>query len=653
MKLQELQLEKEITTAKLNQFKKKGIESVNDLLRFAPNNYYDYSHLSSLKDAQSGTRCAFKVTVDKVAKRMGRTTQYITAKCHNDSGLLNILWFDVYILNKVAQFEGKEIIVGGIYTETEYGKQIVNPELAELNSPHALRIYATYKKISGMSTQYFDNVLNHAIQEYNEDDYMDAGLLKEFGIISEKEMIWCLHRPRNRQDVIEAKKRLVIEQLYPLAKNMVEESLDTNKNSKCRIEKQEKYNKMLSLLPFELTQDQSGIINEFVEDSKNGKRVNALVQGDVGSGKTIVAFLMMVLMADNGYQSVLMAPTGILARQHYHELQKYAEQLGLTAAYLGGDTKVSEKKKICKGLESGDIQLLIGTHAVISDGIKFRSLGLTIVDEEHKFGVLQREALKEKAKEGVHNISMSATPIPRSLAQTIYGGSVDVRTIVSMPKGRLPVKTTQVSQYKAMFAFMQKEIAAGHQCYMVCPMIEDRSNDEVDLEEKERPLSVEEVQKMAEQFFAKTTVKVAAVTGKMKDAEKDAMIHSFETNEVQILIATTIIEVGVNVPNATVIAIVNAERFGLAGLHQLRGRVGRSNLQSYCMLVSNDTENPRLQAMCKTTNGFEIAEEDLKLRGSGDIIGLKQSGEDVRVSLMLKYPNLFRNMKAYIREHLV
>lgn len=652
MEFTELKLEKEMTTAQKNKLLKKNINNVNDLLRIEPKKYCDCRRPASLSNALPGNTYAFRVRVDKVTANMGKQANYVKVICYEGNIRLNIIYFDPYIYDKIAEYEKQEIIVYGEYTENEYGRQITNPDILELYSEKACRVYPTYPKTPGMSIQYFNTLIRHALKEYNEADYMDQQLLEQFHIVTERQMIQGLHMPQNPQDVIEARKRLVLETIYPLAEYMVETSMKGQKSSKYKIVKQESYDRLLSMLPFRLTKDQAGIMEQFINKSRAGKRIHSMIQGDVGSGKTIVAFLSMILMAENGYQSVLMAPTGILARQHYAQLQEYASQLGLHAAYLGSDTKASEKKKICAGLQSGEIQLLVGTHSVITDDIVFADLGLTIVDEEHKFGVLQREALKKKAAEGVHHISMSATPIPRSLAQSIYGNVIEINTIESMPEGRMPVKTAMVQKYKPMFAFMAKEIQAGHQCYMVCPMIEDRSNDEVDLEEKQRPLSVEEVLKMAQQYFTGTTVEAAAITGKMKDKEKDEIINAFTKNEVQILIATTIIEVGVNVPNATVISIMNAERFGLAGLHQLRGRVGRSNLQSYCMLVSSDTQNPRLQAMCKTNNGFEIAEEDLKLRGSGDLLGLKQSGEDARVTLMLKYPQLFHSLTEYIRHKL-
>jgi ATP-dependent DNA helicase RecG len=346
-----------------------------------------------------------------------------------------------------------------------------------------------------------------------------------------------------------------------------------------------------------------------------------------------------------------MAPTGVLARQHFKELSSYAEKFGYETVYLGGDLKAKEKKEVLKKIKSGEAAFVVGTHAVISDDVEFKSLALTIVDEEHKFGVIQRESLRKKAGEGVHNISMSATPIPRSLALTLYGDAMDIFTISTMPNGRKPVKTAVVNEDKAVFDFMNHEIKKGHQCYIVCPLI--GGDGVIPDEDKGPPESVEEVyQKVCDYFLINNpSVKAAVITGKMKDEEKTRIIGEFSRNETQILIATTIIEVGVNVPNATVITVMNAERFGLAGLHQLRGRVGRSDLQSYCMLKSTELENDRLKVMCRTTNGFEIAEEDLKLRGTGDFLGTRQSGDDENVKLMLKYPQIYEQIKDYIKEN--
>ncbi len=644
MKLTELTLEKPITKTKLNQFYKKGIENVESLLRFTPIHFRDYSELSTFDDAVSGGKFAFKLKLNSVIRSMGRRAAYIRGTLSDEMGReAYVTWFDPYQYNKLLNYVNTEILIAGDYVINDYGRQILNPDILEPYKEDSLRILPIYSKIQGMSAEYFNNILNTAISQYNKPDPLPQDVLEKFEIISESELIKKLHYPKSLADINDARIRLAFEDIYQLAYKLAEDAVDINKKSPYVISKKDKYNKLIQLLPYELTDDQKKVIDIFIKAAEKGERVNALVQGDVGSGKTIVSILMMTLMVENGYQAALMAPTGILARQHYAEIKDYMDKLDIKVAYLGGDTKTAERKRIMRGLETGKIQILVGTHAVISDGIYFRKLGLTVVDEEHKFGVKQREALTEKAKEGVHNISMSATPIPRSLANTLYSGSCDVFSIETMPNGRKPVRTEQVYSFSPMLKFMEKEIKAGHQCYIVCPLIE-----ETHIDTETKLYSVEEVEKIAKDFFGPKGIVARSVNGKLKDEEKDEIINSFINNECQVLIATTIIEVGVNVPNATVISIINAERYGLAGLHQLRGRVGRSDLQSYCMLLSAERGNPRLEAMCQTNSGFEIAEIDLKLRGTGDITGVRQSGEDKKISLMLRYPGFFTKVKEYL-----
>lgn len=647
MLFEDLELEKPITTAKLNQLAKKGIMNVNDLLRFYPTSYSDYTQIIPITEADIDKRVAIKATLLGVQKRMGQKTQYITAICDdcNSDKQFTVRWFNPYIFDTIYSLKGKDIAVGGVFKNDEWGMQIINPEMFMDYEEYTPVMYGKYKKIQGMSTEYFTNLLNTALEKYNEKDTLDQDLKKHFGIIDEQEMIRYIHKPRSKEEYLMARKRLIFESLYPLAYKMVRDTKNAEKESNIIPRKLTNFNKFIGNLPYELTKDQKKIITEFFKSAKKGKRINALVQGDVGSGKTVVAFSLMIMMNDNGYQAALMTPTGILASQHYEELKKYIEPLGLKAVLLKSGLKKSEEKIILKQIKDGEVDFIVGTHSIISDKVEFNNLGITIVDEEHKFGVTQRENLSKKADEGVHNVSMSATPIPRSLALTIYGDAVDVYTIESMPNGRKEVKTEIVDKDLSAYKFMSKEINDGHQCYIVCPMIGD-PNFEID--EDNDITSVEEVYKTATEFFKDTDVKVSMITGKMKDLEKNEIIDAFTQNKSQILIATTIIEVGVNVPNATVITIMNAERFGLAGLHQLRGRVGRSNLQSYCILRSNDTDNPRLNAMVRTSNGFEIAEEDLKLRGTGDFLGTKQSGEDKNVMLMLKYPKFYNQIKQYI-----
>lgn len=665
MEFSELKLNKPIPPAKIKQFEKKKIFNVDDLLRYTPRGYLDYRTPSNLVLAHNGDAVALKLRVLSVTKRMGQKKEYVQAFCKDETNdiTLNVRWFDPYIYDTIREEIGYEVFVCGIFVDDEWGKQIVNPNVFKrfdenVDEKTIYRIYPIYSKIPRMANQYFENVLNAAIDQYDGTDNLPKGLKNKFDIIDEKDMIMYLHRPMDPLQIQAANRRLMIETLYPFAERMLTDEKEAQHYSEFKPTILNHFNTLVKNLPYELTTDQKEIINEFIKNARNGKRINALVQGDVGSGKTVCAILLMIAMVDNGYQAALMAPTAILAKQHYEELVGYIEPMGLKAVFLGSDMKAKEKREALSMIESGEANFIVGTHAVISDKVVFKNLGITIVDEEHKFGVIQRETLKKKASDGVHNISMSATPIPRSLAQVLYGNAVDIYTITTMPAGRIPIQTAAVQNIKSAFAFMKKELDLGHQCYIVCPLIENNSNHsndmliECDEDTKEKPLSVEEVLKMVNEFYKNTPYKAEAVTGKMKDEEKDAIIGRFKSNETQILIATTIIEVGVNVPNSTVITIMNAERFGLAGLHQLRGRVGRNSLQSYCMLVSNDKDNPRLKVMCETTNGFRIAEEDLKLRGTGDIIGIKQSGEDKNIMLMLKYPKTYKGIKEYILQNM-
>lgn len=647
MDFRDLNLDKPITQSRLSLLESKGYNTVEKFVRIVPRGYYDYSKESDLRECVNGKRYAFHLLMTNCVRKMGAKVPYV--RCEFESldkkNKLSAIWFDKYQYDKLSEFKNKEVAVAGLVTVNEMGIQIVNPDMCVPYTKDAFRIYPIYKKIAGMSTDYFQNLLNHCIDEYKGNEIFTEDFKKAFHVVDEDLMIKGIHRPSNVDEIKNAMNRIIMETMYPFCQVMVSLSEDARKTSNIIPQKLDLCNKIIESLPYELTKDQKDILNQFVISARKGKRVNALVQGDVGSGKTICAILLMVSIVNNGYQAVLMAPTGILAKQHYEEIKEMLEPLGIHVVFMSGGMKQSEKNKVLKEISDGTADVIIGTHSVISEKVEFKNLGITIVDEEHKFGVLQRECLKKKANEGVHNISMSATPIPRSLAQTIYGDTVDVYSIESMPKGRMPIKTATVHETNSMFNFMKEEIEHGHQCYMVCPLIENSNSGD----DKKKPYSVEEVLKMAEGYFCNTDTKIGCITGKMKDEEKEEIKQKFKNNEYQILIATTIIEVGINVPNATVICIMNAERFGLAGLHQLRGRVGRNSLQSYCILYSEDKDNPRLDVMCKTSNGFEIAEEDLKLRGTGDIIGIKQSGEDESIGLMLKYPKLYKAMREYIK----
>lgn len=643
------ELDIKIPEKKIKQLEKKGYKTVDDIVRAKPLHYCDYRRESSLGSCQSGDRCMFHLRLTKCVKKMGAKAAYVRGTCEtlDKKERLSIMWFDRYIYETVNMLVNKEIVVGGEVFCGEKGIQITNPDIFEAYTKDSFRIYPIYSKIPQMSTEYFLKVLNAAIAKYNNVEYLPECITKHFNTVSVKDMIKGLHKPENEEEIKKANYRRIVEKMYPFCKLMVEMSEEAT-NTDIIPNKLDKTMKIISKLPYKLTVDQKKVLNEFTQKARSGRRVNALVQGDVGSGKTICAILLMMTVVENGYQGVLMAPTGILAKQHYEEIVRLTKDTGINSIFLSGGMKPSEKKSALRFIESGSADIIVGTHSVISDDVQFKKLGIVIVDEEHKFGVQQRELLKKKAEEGAHSISMSATPIPRSLAQTIYADCVDMYTIESMPAGRQPVQTAIAKFPKTAFNFMSKEIKAGHQCYIVCPLI-DAGDSDTDADD-DRIYSVEDTCNMAKYYLSGINAKVAMVTGKMKEEEKSEIIAAFQRNEYQVLVASTVIEVGVNVPNATVITVMNAERFGLAGLHQLRGRVGRSSLKSYCILYSTKNDNQRFEIMCKTTNGFEIAEEDLKLRGTGNIVGLEQSGTNEELELMLRYPRIYDEMRKCIKK---
>lgn len=643
------ELDIKIPEKKIKQLEKKGYKTVDDIVRAKPLHYCDYRRESSLGSCQSGDRCMFHLRLTKCVKKMGSKAAYVRGTCEtlDKKERLSIMWFDRYIYETVNMLVNKEIVVGGEVFCGEKGIQITNPDIFEAYTKDSFRIYPIYSKIPQMSTEYFLKVLNAAIAKYNNVEYLAECITRHFNTVSVKDMIKGLHKPENEEEIKKANYRRIVEKMYPFCKLMVEMSEEAT-NTDIIPNKLDKTMKIISKLPYKLTVDQKKVLNEFTQKARSGRRVNALVQGDVGSGKTICAILLMMTVVENGYQGVLMAPTGILAKQHYEEIVRLTKDTGINSIFLSGGMKPSEKKSALRFIESGSADIIVGTHSVISDDVQFKKLGIVIVDEEHKFGVQQRELLKKKAEEGAHSISMSATPIPRSLAQTIYADCVDMYTIESMPAGRQPVQTAIAKFPKTAFNFMSKEIKAGHQCYIVCPLI-DAGDSDTDTDD-DRIYSVEDTCNMAKYYLSGINAKVAMVTGKMKEEEKSEIIAAFQRNEYQVLVASTVIEVGVNVPNATVITVMNAERFGLAGLHQLRGRVGRSSLKSYCILYSTKNDNQRFEIMCKTTNGFEIAEEDLKLRGTGNIVGLEQSGTNEELELMLRYPRIYDEMRKCIKK---
>lgn len=467
-------------------------------------------------------------------------------------------------------------------------------------------------------------------------------------LLPQRDFIRIVHHPQTDEDLKAIERRKAAEVLIPFAKEL------TNRESVIAAPRYTEINltktnnlihSVTASLPFELTEDQKSAVNVLLSDVKAGRRINALIQGDVGCGKTVIAELISAIFAVNGYQCVVMAPTKILATQHYEDFKKLLTPVGIEVELLVEGQKAAERKKTIARIKDGSVKIIIGTSSVLSEKVEYKDLALLITDEEHRFGVAQREALMEKAKDGIHCISMSATPIPRSLALAINGNSTRIIDVKTMPSGRKPVQTILFGNEEKTYEAMYRQIAEGHQCYIVCPLV-----DKSDSESMENAESVDETYQKATDYFQThhPSVKIAAITGKTKKVEQQEILNAYVAGDIHILIATTIVEVGVNVPNATVMVIKNAERFGLAQLHQLRGRVGRSSTQSYCVLLSKDKENPRLLTMVRTTDGFEIAKADLEQRGAGDLIGVEQSGFNKVLTCMAQHKELYNAILSEI-----
>lgn len=636
-----------IPESKLKQFKNKGIESVEDLALYFPRSYHDFTEVTGLVDGELSVIEATVMTIE------GGTygSRVLTALCKHPSlnRNLRVSWFNQnYLKTKLYATLGKNVLIAGkaSYSPQYDNWQIVAPIIFTTDIKHGRAIYPVYPKIRGMSDEYLKNTMDLVLPTFEYNEFIPTEVLRAQKLPNFKESVLELHNPKTMQRLELAKKRIIFNELLYFAAKMELASRRASKGSQYNIKTLTIYNKVRESLPYELTPDQDAAIKGLIKSAKDGRRINALVQGDVGCGKSIIAFLAMLAFYESGYQSVLMAPTQVLAKQHYADLSALVEPFGIEVVFLGGEKmKAAEERALLKKIETGEAKLIVGTHAVISQKVKYKNLALAITDEEHKFGVLQREALVSTFASGTHAITMSATPIPRSLAAIVYGNGVELYTIKTMPAGRKPVKTCTTRSMKAIFKFLLKELGEGKQAYVVCPMID--KNDEM----MEGVASVEEISKTYTNILGNAGYKVEALTGKNTTQETVDVLNRFKNNETQVIIATTVIEVGVNVPNATTIVIHNAERFGLSSLHQLRGRVGRGTYQGYCVLESPACmDNKRLDVMCQTTNGYEIAKEDLKQRGAGELIGTKQHGGDAYINLMMAYPEWYNEIKDIASE---
>lgn len=634
-----------ITPRKASQFAAKGICTVQDLLMFYPTKYLDFRNPISLADGKQYAGQHVAVRGQVVSTRVINGKHFML-RLSDGNNFCSVFWFNQSY--RARQFSvGQMLAVGGVSSWSDEYKSltIAAPDFVSCDLQTAFCIKPIYRKIKGMSDEYLLDAIALALP-YIRKCVSDPLTEEQRNALRVPELARCVrmaHAPQDENDIMLSRRRRAVDVLYPFCYGLEVKKAEAAKVSPFRIKNAAAVvRKAQNELPFELTEDQNKAVRHVLEEMQLGNRVDALVQGDVGCGKTVVAQIAALGMAMNGYQCAVMCPTLVLAGQHYDDFTNFLAKFGYTVVFLHGGMKVREEKAALAKIASGEANVVVGTHSIFSDKVKFKKLGLTIVDEEHRFGVEQREGLKQKAKEGVHNISMSATPIPRTLATTLYGEGTEIVNIHTMPAGRKPVKTIVWSNENTCMESVYKQIKQGHQCYVICPLIEDSDSDALaDVE------SVETTAQNLKAWFAKYPgVRIEAISGDMKAKDVQAGIDKFAAGSADILISTTIVEVGVNVPNSTVIVIKNAERFGLAQLHQLRGRVGRSSFQSYCVLLSQDKENERLQTMAATTDGFKIAEKDLELRGTGQILGVKQSGKDMYMETMLKYPKLYKEIRT-------
>lgn len=635
-----------VTSAKKKQFASKGIKSVEGLIRYLPKDYYDFRNPKNIKDLEIDKYDCFigKIIEKKVYPKMLRII--IADKLGTR---LTLIFFHANYVQTLLNIGHEYIFCGKVTIPEGYHiKQCTNPIFSEDISKYK-RILPIYPKINGMSEDYLLSKLNQALASSGTKEYLTLDIIREFDLIRNFEMERTLHQPKCIEDVEKAKKRLAFDELFEFSLITSNEYNLEDKSCPYTFSNSEYMDKFINALPYKLTSgenSQESVISEILKKMAKGERTNSLIQGDVSCGKTNVAIALMLAMVGSGYQAALMAPTTVLALQHYKEISEILEPLGIKCAFLGGKMPAKVKRATLEAIKTGEAKIIIGTHAVISKSVEFKNLSIAIVDEEHRFGVLQRRMLEKKSSVGVHTITMSATPIPRSLALTIYGSFIDVYTIKQMPSGRKPVITKLEKDSSKAYDFMYSEIKKGHQCYVICPLIEDSESEKMaDIQS-----TASETTDIINYFKKDKSIRICEINGKMKQEEIDTIINSFKNHEFDIIVSTTIIEVGVNIPNSTVILIKNAERFGLATLHQLRGRVGRGSDQAYCILQSENIQSERLNIMESTTDGFKIATEDLKLRGMGDFIGTKQTGDNNTIMLMLSEPTLYDKIKKITDE---
>ncbi|MEG0073357.1 MAG: ATP-dependent DNA helicase RecG [Clostridia bacterium] len=618
-----IQFLKGVGPTRAKQLEKLNIYTVEDLITHFPRNYEDRSRIYKINQMQDKVPCVFIGTTISVVftKRIRKGLNLHTVPMKDANGACEVTWFNQdYVKDKILP--GQTYAVYGV-PKIAYGKiQIENPVIVEgANITSISGIIPIYNLTKSITQNYIIKLLNVVdIKNITFQETLNDTFLKKYNLVSLDYAMKKIHFPSTLEEAEKARRRLIFEELFMLQIALYTLKTKNLSEKKGTFFKDKDIQDFLKEIPFTLTNSQLKVVEEMKQDMSSNKNMNRLVQGDVGSGKTIVAAIGLYIAVKNGYQAAMMAPTTILANQHYAELSKIFEKLNMKTEIITSASTKKQKNEICTKLKNGEIDILFGTHAVLEDYVEFKKLGFVVTDEQHRFGVSQRMKLANKGI-AVDTLIMTATPIPRTLALMLYG-DMDISIIDELPPGRKEIKTYVVgdSLRERINAFCKKEMNNKKQIYVVCPTIE---------ENEDNPLA--SVEKIANEYMNETfkEFNVAYLHGKMKNKEKDEIMNRFKSGDLDMIISTTVIEVGVNVPNATIMMIEDADRFGLAQLHQLRGRVGRGADQSFCILKTS-TKNPtsieRLKVMQSSASGFEVAEKDLQFRGPGEFFGTKQSG---------------------------
>ena len=605
---------------------KAGIADVEGLLRYYPRNYDVYEKPENIADLEEGTVKAVSAAVSSgVYMNTAGRLKVITVTVSDKSGRLNVVWFNAPYLRSMLK-KGSVFVFRGRVVRKNGKLELEHPEIF---TPAAYEevihnMQPVYRLTAGLTNKALTKLVRQTLEDRSlQTEYLPDEIRERYQLADINFALRAIHFPGNMEELLTARKRLVFDEflLFILSVQLLKEKTEEAENH-FPMKMTWTTEEVIERLPYNLTRAQMNTWHEIERDLAGRSLMSRLVQGDVGSGKTIIAFLAMILAGENGYQSALMVPTEVLARQHYEAFVSLKEEQGLStrAVLLTGSSTAKEKREIYEEIRSGSADVIIGTHALIQEKVEYNNLGLVITDEQHRFGVKQREALTTRGNPP-NVLVMSATPIPRTLAIILYG-DLDISVIDELPAKRLPIKNCVVdtSYRPKAYSFIEKQVREGRQAYIICPMVEESEG----LEAENVTDYIEKVRSSLSQ-----DIRVEYLHGKMKAKDKNRIMEEFAAGDIQVLVSTTVVEVGVNVPNATVMMVENAERFGLAQLHQLRGRVGRGEYQSYCIFIQGnkeETTSRRLEILNKSNDGFYIASEDLKLRGPGDLFGIRQSG---------------------------